>query len=145
MEKKFPLLSPIVLVMIGGAILGLVSTIILILSNPSRFPQSATPNLSSPTATVLVRETSETGKEQATNRAKKSLSQQLKIDGKNIEVASAGAVNWPDTSLGCPQPGRFYAQTLTPGYRVVLKASGQEYDYHADASEQVFLCTQTGK
>jgi hypothetical protein len=46
---------------------------------------------------------------------------------------------WRDASLGCPEPGRVYAQVLTPGYRVVLEARGQRYEFHTD-EKRVVLC-----
>jgi hypothetical protein len=57
-----------------------------------------------------------------------------------VRVASVEAVEWPDASLGCPQPGMMYAQVITPGYRVVLEAEGQTYEYHTDEGRFVVLC-----
>ena len=37
--------------------------------------------------------------------------------------------NYPDTSLGCPQPGQVYSQAVTSGYQFVLVYQGQTYDY----------------
>ena len=39
------------------------------------------------------------------------------------EVVSADAVEWGDSSLGCPEKGKMYAQAIRPGYRVVLRQS----------------------
>jgi hypothetical protein len=33
-----------------------------------------------------------------------------------------------------------YAQVITPGYRVVLEAGGQRYEYHTDTGRFVVLC-----
>jgi hypothetical protein len=57
-----------------------------------------------------------------------------------VEVVSAEAVTWNDGSLGCPDPGEGYIQALTPGYHVILEASGQEYDYRADDRGYFKLC-----
>jgi hypothetical protein len=64
--------------------------------------------------------------------AKADLSQRLNISADAVELISSEPVQWPDTSLGCPQPGRLYAQVVTPGYRIVLSVDGQEYRYHTD-------------
>ena len=48
-----------------------------------------------------------------------------------VELVSIEAVNWPDSSLGCPQPDMAYAQMITPGYRIILQHSGQHYEFHA--------------
>ncbi len=56
-------------------------------------------------------------------------------------------VDWPDTSLGCPEPDRFYAQVITPGFRLVFEhtvgTEVQQYEYHTneDGSIVVF-CEQ---
>ena len=49
-----------------------------------------------------------------------------------IEFASSEGVDWPDTSLGNPQPGMMYAQVVTPGWRLFLDARGQRYQYHTN-------------
>lgn len=53
------------------------------------------------------------------------------------------AVEWPDGSLGCPQPGVSYLQVITPGYRVVLKAGDGTYDYRASDRGFFSICAQT--
>ncbi|MGF1503807.1 MAG: hypothetical protein GYB64_13640 [Chloroflexi bacterium] len=50
------------------------------------------------------------------------------------------AVNWADTSLGCPQPGGTYNDQITPGYRIELAADGGVYYVHADTQGTVVLC-----
>lgn len=82
--------------------------------------------------------------QQATAASIADLSQQLGIPADSITVVEARAVTWPDASLGCPQPGMAYAQVLTPGYRVVLEAGGQTYDYHGRSPDAMFLCTTVG-
>ena len=61
-----------------------------------------------------------------------------------IRLASVDAVEWSDASLGCPQPGMMYAQVITPGYRVVLEAEGQQYTYHTDTGQYAVLCGEDG-
>ncbi|MBI2866075.1 MAG: hypothetical protein HYX99_01770 [Chloroflexi bacterium] len=69
------------------------------------------------------------------------LARRLGISATQVSLAGVEAVDWPDTSLGCPQPGMAYAQVITPGYRILLSATGQTYEYHSDRSSQVVLCT----
>lgn len=57
-----------------------------------------------------------------------------------FEVVSADSVTWSDGSLGCPAPGMMYTQALVPGYRVVVEAGGQRYDYHASQRGGFSLC-----
>lgn len=57
-----------------------------------------------------------------------------------IQVIMAQAVIWSDGSLGCPQPGMFYTQSLIEGYQVRLMIGEREYDYHASESGNFLLC-----
>ncbi|MEO6197803.1 MAG: hypothetical protein ABIP58_06805, partial [Dehalococcoidia bacterium] len=47
-------------------------------------------------------------------------------------LVSAEYSDWPDTSLGNPQGEMFYAQVITPGYKIILEAGGSQYEYHTD-------------
>jgi hypothetical protein len=72
--------------------------------------------------------------------ARENLGQKLGLSPETVRLVSVEAVEWRDTSLGCPQPGMMYAQVITPGFRVVLEAGGEKYDYHADRGRFVVLC-----
>ena len=50
------------------------------------------------------------------------------------------AVNWPDGSLGCPQPGRTYTQAMVVGWRLVVRGLGREAVYHSSQRGQWLLC-----
>jgi hypothetical protein len=63
--------------------------------------------------------------------ARQDLAERLDLPLEQIRVASIESVRWPDASLGCPQPGMAYGQVVTPGYRIVLEAGGQQYSYHS--------------
>ncbi|NJD51997.1 MAG: hypothetical protein FIB07_03935 [Candidatus Methanoperedens sp.] len=64
--------------------------------------------------------------------AKKDLSERLKIPVENIQLVKQEAVEWPDTSLGYPEKGMMYAQVITPGFKIILKAGDKSYEYHSD-------------
>jgi hypothetical protein len=59
-----------------------------------------------------------------------------------ITILSVEAVDWPDASLGCPQPDKGYAQVITPGYRLVLGVKGETYEVHTDADQTVLWCEE---
>ena len=40
------------------------------------------------------------------------------------------AVRWPDTSLGCPEPGKMYAKVIVPGHRITFAYNGDDYEVH---------------
>jgi hypothetical protein len=74
------------------------------------------------------------GAERVIQLARQDLAQKMNVPIDEIREVSVEAVEWPDTSLGCPQPGMMYAQMITPGFKVVLAAKGQTVEYHTDAS-----------
>lgn len=57
-----------------------------------------------------------------------------------LSVHHAEAVTWPDSSLGCPEPGMMYAQALVPGYRVRIRAGEQLLDYHGGVHGGLVPC-----
>jgi hypothetical protein len=72
--------------------------------------------------------------------ARADLARRLGVAEEEIVLESVEAVQWPDASLGCPQPGMMYAQVITPGFQVVLGAAGTTYHYHANQGKTVILC-----
>lgn len=76
------------------------------------------------------------------SRAKQDLERRLGIPSESIRVVKVEEAEWRDSSLGCPEPGKMYAQVITPGYRVVLEAQGKTYEYHTDTRNAVVLCSQ---
>jgi hypothetical protein len=66
-------------------------------------------------------------REQAVEKARGALAQQLGVPADVVEVREVEAADWPDASLGCGSAGGLYAQVITPGFRVVLAASQKIY------------------
>jgi hypothetical protein len=56
-----------------------------------------------------------------------------------MRIVSVESVLWPDTSLGCPQPGQFYAQVTVEGYRLVVEHAGCKYHIHL-GQERAVIC-----
>jgi hypothetical protein len=99
----------------------------------------------SPINTPAAGSTSETGPavpteaQEIVSLVRKDLAERLNIAQSDIDVIDVRAVDWPDTSLGCPQPGQMYDQVITPGYQIVLKIDGREYTYHTGGNNFI-LC-----
>lgn len=76
---------------------------------------------------------------QASELARHTLAKQASLPIKNLTVDSAGPVQWPDSSLGCPQPGMNYMQMITPGYRVTIldTASGKTHSVHVGSGHAI--------
>ena len=71
-----------------------------------------------------------------------ALAAELQIAKEGILVDTIRAVNWPDSSLGCPQPGRAYLEVVTPGHKVTLRADGRVHVVH-EAKGRAFVCEKT--
>jgi hypothetical protein len=52
--------------------------------------------------------------------------------GAEPDLVTVEYVEWPDASLGNPEPGMAYAQVITPGFKIVFEAGGAPYEYHTD-------------
>ena len=72
--------------------------------------------------------------------AKADAAQRTGKSEQEITVVSAERVMWSDSSMGCPAPGRMYAQVLTAGYRIVLKVGQEQLSYHAGSVGKPVLC-----
>ncbi|MBA3604412.1 MAG: hypothetical protein H0W46_00265 [Acidimicrobiia bacterium] len=63
------------------------------------------------------------------------------VDPGAITVVGEENVTWPDSSLGCLEPGMAYMQVLTDGVRLVLELDGTRFEYHAGGSRpEPFFC-----
>ena len=74
------------------------------------------------------------------DKAMEDLAQRLSISASQINIIDAREVVWPNSSLGCPQPGMMYAEVLTPGYLILLNTNGVSYEFHAGRNSDIFLC-----
>lgn len=81
---------------------------------------------------------------QAIETARADLARRTGVAPAMITLARVEAVDWRDSSLGCPQPGQMYLQVITPGYLILLEAAGRTYEYHTDREgRHVVLCQQS--
>jgi hypothetical protein len=76
----------------------------------------------------------------AVQLAIEDLVQRFATERRAIHVLRAAAVEWSDTSLGCPEEGMMYAQVITPGFLILLAAEGKLYEYHTDRGNYAVLC-----
>ncbi len=84
------------------------------------------------------------GEEYIVARAVSDLSQRLGVAEDDIQVVGVEAVEWSDSSLGCPAEGMDYAQVITPGYEITLRVDEKEYSYHSDEGRFMLLCAEDG-
>jgi hypothetical protein len=73
---------------------------------------------------------------------KQHLAQRLSIAVDQIVLSDIKPVVWRDAGLGCPKPGVDYIQVETPGYNILLEASGATYRYHTDQTKRFVQCNR---
>lgn len=105
-------------------------------STPIFFAPTPTPT-PFPTLSILPPEAVDVSREDYVNKAKETLAGKLNINVQEINLVSAEKREWGDTSLGCPEGGKFYSQVITQGYLIVLSAKDNNYTYHAGVGRVV--------
>ena len=73
-------------------------------------------------------------------QARQDLAGRLNVRPDEIDFLVFESVVWPDSSLGCPQPGMAYTQVQRDGYQILLAHAGRQYAYHGGGSRPPFLC-----
>lgn len=68
----------------------------------------------------------------AVSRAREILAAHLEVSEDAIQLVSFSSVEWPDACLGIQREGQMCAQVITPGYRVIFEANGQQYELHTN-------------
>jgi hypothetical protein len=56
------------------------------------------------------------------------VAEQTGAAAEQFKLISEEAIDFSDSSLGCPKPGMAYMQVITPGYKVALEYKGKTYD-----------------
>jgi hypothetical protein len=88
---------------------------------------------------------SSSGLEILIEKAKEDLAQRLSIAVTQIKLLEARGVVWPDSSMGCPQPGMRYKQVPYDGALIILEVEGDMFEYHVGGSRGLFLCEMVYK
>jgi hypothetical protein len=72
------------------------------------------------------------------------LSERLDVDASDIAVLDARLVTWPDSSMGCPEPGQVYLPVVADGSIIELAVDDVVYTYHTGGDiYEPFLCEQS--
>lgn len=93
---------------------------------PTGSASQTTPAYPAPQATLTPTEPA------ALLAARHYLAGRLGLMVRQVRMLSWQEANWITPNLGCQTAGVFYPQTPTPGYRIVLRANGQDYSLHSD-------------
>ena len=71
-----------------------------------------------------------------------TLAADLKVPREKVELDTVRAIDWRDSSIGCPKPGMAYLDVITPGHKVTLRVDGKIHVVH-EAKNKAFVCRQT--
>jgi hypothetical protein len=102
-----------------------------LLPNDDSYPNASYPNQSSPNENDSSSQLP-SGMTPAVSAAITALSGTLSLPPGQITVVSAEAVEWSDGCLGVQKPGVMCTQAIVPGYRIILEAKGEQYEFHTD-------------
>ncbi len=109
-----------------------------------QFDKFDTPDPTASPTPLSVDEEADGSEAMARERAAEFLAGELGVAADSLNVVSATAMTWSDTSLGCPQPDKGYAQVITPGHLVLIRDSeGTEHTVHTDQDGSfVIVCNK---
>ena len=93
-----------------------------------------------PTIQAAAGKTAQMTQEQATLMARTEVSRSIGVPVDQVTVERAEMVQWNDSSLGCREANKVYAQVITPGFRVVMNAGGQRREVHTDMTGRAVIC-----
>jgi hypothetical protein len=73
------------------------------------------------------------------------VAERMGLSADSLTALSVEPMTWRDASLGCPEPGKMYAQVLTDGYKVVYEdAGGDRIEVHAAEGLNNFVVCEDG-
>jgi len=78
------------------------------------------------------------------NLARVNQAQKLGVAPEAIAVQGIEETEFPDTSLGVPEPDRIYARAITPGHTIKLAVESQAYEYRASDERLAFVPQEGG-
>ena len=76
--------------------------------------------------------------------AQRIVAEHTGTDYKQVAIVAVEALEFSDSSLGCPQQGMAYLQVITPGHKVVAEITGPEGTQRFDvrvAGKHGLICT----
>lgn len=134
-QKEKPALSPL-------SVLGIVIfivTILNLLSGQKLFSVSVkkvSPPLS-PVPSLIPPGKMFGGENAYVEMAVKDLTSKTNAADNSITVLSVTPKEFPNAGLGCPEPGKIYAQIIANGYEIILEYQGNKIIYHAGLNKVV--------
>lgn len=69
--------------------------------------------------------------------ARDRVAEEVDLPLARVFLVDVRPAEWTDASLNCPLPDAVYAELVTPGYRIVVRAGQQEFLFHTDVDRLV--------
>ncbi len=60
------------------------------------------------------------------------LAERLDVNPGDVEVTEFAPTSWSDACLGLPDEGEMCDQVVTPGWRIMMRIGGEEFEIHSD-------------
>ncbi len=113
-------------------------------TGPATAPPAPT---GAPTSATLPTEPTPGGdvEQELGRKASAALAQHLGVSADQLTLISVTPQTWSDSSLGCPDPDRAYAQVIVEGYLIVVSAGGQNYPIHTSSDGLPLILCQNGQ
>lgn len=71
-----------------------------------------------------------------------ALSEQLNLSVDKITLISTEAITWPDGCLGIVRMGVICTQAEVPGFKIILEADGQKYEFHTNQDGSIAMLVE---
>ena len=71
-----------------------------------------------------------------------ALMEQFSLTADKIKLVSTEAVTWPNGCLGIVRMGVMCTQNEVPGFKIILEADGQKYEFHANQDGSVVMLAE---
>jgi hypothetical protein len=78
----------------------------------------------------------------AQRAALNALMEQLSLQADKIKLVSTEAVTWPNGCLGIVRMGVMCTQNEVPGFKIILEANGQQYEFHTNQDGSIVMLAQ---
>ena len=72
------------------------------------------------------------GLNQVESAARQLAAKEYDLDAEAPTLVKLESIDWSDTSLGCPQPGMFFAQVIVPGFNLVFEHNDLTFEVHSN-------------
>ena len=71
-----------------------------------------------------------------------ALMKQLNLSADKITLVSTEAVEWPDGCLGIVRMGVMCTQAVVPGFKIILEANDQKYEFHTNQNGSIAMLAE---